>query len=87
MPDHFLSFWLTFFPLARGQGHFALGNVHAPRVSDLEMLDLGSRFFSHFGEGFLAHSLGVVLWKLFVLRCSIVSLAVPKHTKCMQIPC
>ena len=40
----FLSFWLTFFPLARSQGHFDLGNVHAPRVSDREMLELGSRF-------------------------------------------
>ena len=44
-------------------------------------------FFAHFGQGFVAHSLGVVLWKFFVLRCSIVSLVVPKHTKCMQIPC
>ena len=32
-------------------------------------------------ERFPAHSLGVVLWKLCALWCSIVSLVVPKHTK------
>jgi len=42
----FLSFWLTVFTSARGQGLLDLGNVHAPRVSDFDMLDLGSLFFS-----------------------------------------